>query len=100
MTQVNSRTKLPAEMRSLILATVANLFATGAIAHDSPPPPDAGSEHCYGIAKAGRNACATAKHSCAGVASKDNAPDEWIDVAKGTCKKRGGQLAPPRTQTE
>jgi len=100
MTQVKSRTQLSTEMRSLIVATVANLFATSAIAHDSPPPPDAGNEHCYGIAKAGRNACATAKHSCAGVASKDNEPDEWIDVPKGTCKKRGGQLAPLKAQAE
>jgi uncharacterized membrane protein len=49
-------------------------------------------EKCYGIAKAGKNACGTATHSCAGQAKTDNDPNEWILVAKGTCKEKGGQL--------
>lgn len=51
-------------------------------------------EKCYGIAKAGQNDCGTAKHTCAGKATKDNAPDEWKYVAKGTCEKLGGKSTP------
>lgn len=52
-------------------------------------------EKCYGITKAGANDCATANgtHSCAGQAKKDNDPNEWKYVAKGTCEKEGGKLA-------
>lgn len=52
-------------------------------------------EKCYGIAKAGQNDCGTATHSCAGLAKKDNAADEWKYVDKGTCTKLGGKLKPP-----
>ncbi|NBQ89044.1 MAG: DUF2282 domain-containing protein, partial [Betaproteobacteria bacterium] len=30
------------------------------------------------------------RHSCAGQATSDNAPDDWTYVAKGTCQKLGG----------
>jgi uncharacterized membrane protein len=53
-------------------------------------------EKCYGIAKAGNNDCASSSgsHSCAGQARRDNGPDEWKYVAKGTCEKEGGKLKP------
>ena len=51
-------------------------------------------EKCYGIAKAGQNDCGTARHTCAGKATKDNAPDDWKYVPKGTCEKLGGKLSP------
>jgi len=52
-----------------------------------------GFEKCAGIVKAGMNDCGTAGHGCAGQAKKDGAPDEWIYVPKGTCKKiAGGKL--------
>jgi uncharacterized membrane protein len=54
-------------------------------------------EKCFGVAKAGKNSCGTASHACAGYAKTDNAPDEWIQVAKGTCLKMGGKLTPPAT---
>ncbi|HYD59928.1 MAG TPA: DUF2282 domain-containing protein [Noviherbaspirillum sp.] len=52
-------------------------------------------EKCFGVAKAGQNDCAstTGAHSCAGQAKKDNDPNEWKFVAKGTCEKMGGKLA-------
>jgi uncharacterized membrane protein len=54
-----------------------------------------GKEKCFGIAKAGKNDCASATgtHSCAGQAKIDKAPEEWNYVAKGTCDKLGGKLA-------
>ena len=79
----------------LVQTAVAGILALGlsqaAMAQDR-----AGErEKCYGIAKAGENDCGTATHTCAGQAKKDNAPDEWKYVAKGTCQKLGGKTQPP-----
>jgi len=50
-----------------------------------------GTEKCYGIAKAGKNDCKTASHSCAGHATKDG--DGFVAVPTGTCDKIvGGNL--------
>lgn len=49
-------------------------------------------ERCYGISKAGANACGNARHSCAGRATVDWQLDEWKMVTKGTCEKIGGHL--------
>ena len=77
--------------QTLITAAVAAAFALGV-----PAAAQAQSkEKCYGIAKAGQNDCAnlSGTHSCAGQATKDNAPDEWKYVPKGECKKMGGMSA-------
>ena len=50
-------------------------------------------EKCYGVAKAGKNDCQTDVSSCAGTAKKDNQPDAWIAVPKGTCEKIVGGMA-------
>ena len=50
-------------------------------------------EKCYGVAKAGKNDCQTAKSSCAGTSKTDKQADAWISVPKGTCEKIvGGKL--------
>ena len=75
------------------LASILSLgLAHAADAHDPKDP--GGKEKCYGIAKAGQNDCGTARHSCAGQASKDKAPDDWKYVPKGTCEKVGGKTSP------
>lgn len=77
--------------QTLITAAVAAAFALGL-----PAAAEAqAKEKCYGIAKAGQNDCAnlSGTHSCAGQATKDNAPDEWKYVPKGECKKLGGLSA-------
>jgi len=83
--------------RALIRSALAGVIAVGlgqaASGHDGQP--EAGKEKCYGIAKKGQNDCGTATHACAGQARKDNLPDEWKYVAKGTCEKMGGKLKPP-----
>jgi uncharacterized membrane protein len=85
--------------RALIRSALAGVIAMGlgqskaATADDGQPAP--GKEKCYGIAKAGQNDCGTATHACAGQAKKDNAPDEWKYVPRGTCAKLGGKLKPP-----
>ncbi len=73
-----------------LLATLLLSTATSASSHMASDLP--GKEKCYGIAKAGQNACAnlSATHDCAGQAKVDNDKSEWVYVAKGTCKKLKG----------
>ncbi len=53
---------------------------------------DTGSkEKCYGIAKAGKNDCGTPRHTCAGKSTRDNSPEDWKYVTKGTCAQAGGK---------
>ena len=49
-------------------------------------------EKCYGISKAGKNDCQTDVSSCAGTSKKDNQPDAWIAVPRGTCEKIVGGM--------
>lgn len=77
-------------IRSALAGLIALGIAQAALAQDSKPE----KEKCYGIAKKGQNDCGTATHSCAGKSTKDNAPDEWKYVAKGTCAQIGGSLRP------
>lgn len=52
-----------------------------------------GLERCAGIVKAGMNDCATATHSCAGMAKEDGMEDEWIFLPEGTCERIvGGKI--------
>ena len=81
---------------TVIQAAVASLLAMSAAtlsAHDVPAP--AGTEKCYGIAKAGQNDCGTSKHGCATLSKTDRDPEDWKGVPVGTCVKLGGKLAPP-----
>lgn len=75
-------------LQSAVAGVVALGIAQAAQAQDAKTAP---REKCYGIAKAGQNDCGTARHSCAGMATKDKAPDEWKYVPKGTCEKLGGK---------
>ena len=76
----------------LIQTAIAGVLAIAA--QGQAAAADAPREKCYGIAKAGQNDCGTARHTCAGKATKDNAPDDWKYVPKGTCEKLGGKLGP------
>ena len=78
----------PSKLLQSAVAAILAVSAVQAAAQDAKAPP---KEKCYGIAKAGQNDCGTARHSCAGKAAKDNAPDEWKYVPKGTCEKMGGK---------
>ena len=52
-------------------------------------------EKCFGIAKAGKNDCSSNKsaHACAGQATKDKDPMDFVAVPKGTCERiADGQL--------
>jgi len=79
-----------------IHAAVAGMLAAGLVsaapAHD--PPPVAGTEKCFGAAKAGQNDCGTSKHGCATLSKVDRDPEDWKMVPKGTCEKMGGKVEP------
>lgn len=76
----------------LMQSAIASVLALGTVpAADAQDAKAGAKEKCYGVAKAGQNDCGTARHSCAGKAAKDNAPDEWKYVAKGTCEQMGGK---------
>lgn len=72
----------------MTLSTVSLVPMSSAIAAET-------LEKCYGIVKAGMNDCQTAKASCAGSAVKDQQPDAFLILPKGTCNKIfGGKLTP------
>jgi uncharacterized membrane protein len=82
-----------------IQAAVAGIVALGfaSLVAAQPVPQKDGTEKCYGVAKAGKNDCGTAKHACAGQGAKtDNDPAEWKYVAKGTCSTMGGTMMAPK----
>ncbi len=49
-------------------------------------------EKCYGVAKAGKNDCASkdGSNSCAGSATKDADKNAWLYVPAGLCGKLAG----------
>lgn len=47
-------------------------------------------EKCYGVAKHGKNDCATKTSSCAGTSTKDGQSDAFIAVPAGLCEKLAG----------
>ncbi len=78
---------------------IAGLVAFGAasvvsVAHASDWTKTKGLkvEKCFGVAKAGKNDCATKSHSCAGMSKTDNDPESWIFLPAGVCEKLGGHV--------
>jgi uncharacterized membrane protein len=61
-----------------------------------PPPTGFKTEKCYGIAKAGKNDCAsTGNNSCGGTSKLNSDPKAWIYVPAGYCERIvGGSLQP------
>lgn len=58
-------------------------------------------ERCYGIVRAGRNDCGTAKHACAAQAKRDFDAGEWLMLPTGTCLKiTGGNNRLPGVKDE
>jgi len=79
-------------IRTAIAGLLALGLATPSLAQN--PLPAEATEKCYGVAKAGQNDCATAKHGCATLAKADRDPEDWKMVATGTCEKLGGKREP------
>lgn len=79
------------------LAGIASaLFLTGVVAKADVPAQPTTWEKCAGIAKAAKNDCGSldGKHDCAGKATTDASPNDWVYVPAGTCEKiAGGKIA-------
>ena len=72
-------------------ATILGALALSAVAASAQPVAQpAGSEKCYGIAKASKNDCAAGAHSCAGQATKDMDKTSFVYLPKGACAKIAG----------
>lgn len=76
------------DTKTLMNTAIAGALAVGmAAASGTAMAGKPGFEKCQGIVKAGMNDCGTSSHSCAGQATKDGDPQEWIYVPEGTCSK-------------
>jgi uncharacterized membrane protein len=76
----------------LVTSALASVLALGLV-QTAAAADTAGKEKCFGVAKAGKNDCASLSgtHSCAGQAKADAAADDWNYVAAGSCKSMGGK---------
>jgi uncharacterized membrane protein len=85
---MNNQARIQAAIAGLVAVSFASLVA----AQPGPVTQKAGTEKCYGVAKAGQNDCAnlSGSHTCAGQAKVDKGVDEWVYLKAGTCKQMGG----------
>jgi len=81
---------------TLISTALASMIAFSALTSATQAAEDkAATEKCYGIAKAGKNDCASSGHSCAGQSKQDANGKEWIKLPAGTCDRIvGGSTSP------
>jgi uncharacterized membrane protein len=86
--------------RRLMVATaLAAALATPAFlsAQKPAPKPTFQAEKCYGIAKAGKNDCAsTGNNSCGGTSKLNSDPKAWIYVPAGYCERIVGGSTTPK----
>jgi uncharacterized membrane protein len=72
---------------SALAAAIAGSALVSAQAGPAPEPTFK-AEKCYGIAKAGKNDCAsTGANSCAGTSKANADPRAWIYVPAGYCER-------------
>jgi uncharacterized membrane protein len=83
----------------IVASALATAIVAPAALHAQKPVPTPTAfktEKCYGIAKAGRNDCAsTGNNSCGGSSRVNSDPKAWIYVPAGYCERIvGGSLQP------
>ncbi len=86
------------DSRNLVVAALAGLAFVGlgattacADSHKDAAKGGMGENvKCYGVAKAGKNDCATGNTSCAGSSKMDRQSDAFIAIPKGICEKLAG----------
>lgn len=72
---------------SALAAAVAAPSLVSAQAGPAPTPAFK-AEKCYGVAKAGKNDCAsTGNNSCAGTSKVNADPKAWVFVPEGYCDR-------------
>jgi len=84
------------DLKKIAIAAAVGSFLTMGIAGAASAGDAGTSAKCYGVAKAGKNDCASNGHSCAGQAKKDNDPNEWKHMPKEECEKMGGTTEAPK----
>ena len=85
--------------RVVILSALAAVSAPAVLLAQKPvPAPTAWkAEKCYGLAKAGKNDCASRGNNSCGGTSKVNAdPKAWIYVPEGYCERIVGGSKTPK----
>jgi uncharacterized membrane protein len=91
MTNVTTKLAIAAALGALLGAATAQ-----ANHHESMGEAKGDKVKCFGVAKAGKNDCATAAHGCAGAAKTDNDPSEWKYMPAAECEKSGGKHESPK----
>ena len=71
--------------KALISAAISGALALGTMSLSATVSAD-DMERCYGVAKAGKNDCATSNSSCAGTSTTDDQTDAFVMVPKGLCE--------------
>ncbi|MFC4290819.1 DUF2282 domain-containing protein [Sphingorhabdus arenilitoris] len=85
-----SNTLIKITAAAAALSAAATMVAAPATAQSS-------KEKCYGVSLKGKNDCAAGPGtSCAGTSTIDYQGNAWKYVAKGSCVKMGGSLAPKK----
>ncbi len=80
-------------LSAMLGAAALAVAASSTFAADMPSgaaAKPAGSEKCFGIAKAAKNDCAAGAHSCAGQATKDFDKASFVYLPAGVCAKLAG----------
>jgi uncharacterized membrane protein len=78
------------------VVALSSLLVAGVAVAPLAQAAEAPTEKCYGVAKEGKNDCATAAHACAGHSTAASGK-EWIKVPAGTCERLvGGSLTPAK----
>ena len=81
-----------ATLSSLLGAIALTIAAAPLTVHAEDKPK---MEKCYGVAKAGKNDCASGSLSCAGHATKDFDKEAFVKVPAGLCEKLAGGSSMP-----
>lgn len=85
--------------RVLIASAFAAAIATPSLVSAQKPAemPSFKAEKCYGIAKAGKNDCAsTGNNSCGGTSKRDGDKKAWVFVPEGYCDRIVGGTKTPQ----
>ena len=79
---------------SLLRLAISGVLAiSGAAIASNAVAAEKGKEQCAGIAKAGKNDCATSTNACHGHATADATAEAWIYLPKGACDRIvGGRI--------
>ena len=77
-------------LSALFGAAALAAASTVAFADESKAMDKPAMEHCFGVAKAGKNDCAAGMHSCAGQSTTDMDKASFVSLPAGVCAKLAG----------